>query len=50
MTFGSSNEDKTFYIIRPRTDSVEGLMALLFYVIQTHRVCGKKQLCSRCRF
>ena len=34
MTFGSSNEDKTFYIIRPRTNSVEGLMALLFYVIQ----------------
>ena len=34
MTFGSSNEDKTFYVIRPRTNSVEGLMALLFYVMQ----------------
>ena len=34
MTFGSSNEEKTFYVIRPRTNSVEGLMALLFYVMQ----------------
>ena len=34
MTFGSDNEDKTFYVIRPRTNSVEGLMALLLYVMQ----------------
>ena len=34
MSFGEKNEDKIFYVIRPRKNSVEGLMALLFYVIQ----------------
>ena len=33
-SFGSLNEDKTIYIIRPRTDGVEGLMALFMNVVK----------------
>lgn len=33
-TFGDENEDKIFYVIRPRTDGVEGLMSLFINVIK----------------
>lgn len=33
-SFGKENPDKTFYIIRPRTDCVEGLMSLLLNVLK----------------
>lgn len=33
-SYGEKNPDITFYVIRPRKNSVEGLMALFLYVIQ----------------
>lgn len=33
-SFGLNNGDKIFYVIRPRSNSVEGLMALFLYVLQ----------------
>lgn len=32
-SYGEENADKIFYVIRPRTNSVEGLMSLLNYVL-----------------
>ena len=34
MSFGEKNPDKVFYVIRPRTDCVEGLMALFLNVMK----------------
>lgn len=31
---GSIDDDKTYYIIRPRTDGVEGIMALLLFILK----------------
>lgn len=33
-SFGTKNPDKIFYVIRPRTDCVEGLMSLLLNVVK----------------
>ena len=34
MCYGENHPDKTFYVIRPRTDCVEGLMSLFFNVVK----------------
>lgn len=34
VSYGERNKDKTIFVIRPRTDKVEGLMSLFMYVLQ----------------
>lgn len=40
--YGMLNPDSTFYVIRPRRDSVEGLMSLLLYVCEQISYAEKK--------
>lgn len=39
---GKLNQDKTIFVIRPRTDKVEGLMSLFLYVLQRIAYAQKK--------
>ncbi len=41
-SFGEKNPDKIFYVIRPKKNSVEGLMALMLYVLQQIGYAEKK--------
>lgn len=42
VSYGNKNADKTIFIIRPRTDKVEGLMSLFLYVMQRIRYAESK--------
>lgn len=41
-SYGSLNPDKTFYVIRPRTDCIEGLMSLFINVLRQISYAEKK--------
>ena len=42
VSYGKLNQDKTIFVIRPRTDKVEGLMSLFVYVLQRIAYAEKK--------
>ena len=42
MSYGSMNGDKVFYVIRPRTDGIEGLMALFLNAVKQINYAIKK--------